>query len=69
MTTKKKNIYIYISRRKTNTNSRKLNNIDDYYLSKVSYYFPDNGDEFLQEKTGPINNLKWPYKINSFDSN
>ncbi len=42
----------------------KLNNIDDYYLSKVSYYFPNTGDDFLQDSDGQINNLDWPYKIN-----
>lgn len=41
----------------------RLNNMDDYYLSKVSYYFPEQGDDFVQSDTGQINKLQWPYKI------
>ncbi len=41
----------------------KLNNIDDYYVSKVSYFFPEQGDDFVQGVTGQINNYQWPFKI------
>lgn len=41
----------------------KLNNIDDYYVSKVSYHFPDTGDEFTQNATGQINHFQWPFKV------
>ncbi len=41
----------------------KLNNIDDYYLSKVSYHFPDTNDDFTQNFLGQQNEFNWPFKI------